>query len=113
MLNTRPVGTHQVSLSLWDKTKNTRLELLLKGWQQANPNSPLPSLAEAPYHEWGNFKGQRRADGRKHGVVRETQPNGHICEGTYKDDQRDGLALIWSTHGEFYAYFCKNGSYIG
>ena len=57
MLNTRPVGANQDALSLWDNTKNSKLELLLKGWQKYNPNTPLPSLEEAPYQEWGNFKG--------------------------------------------------------
>ena len=57
MLAVRPVGAHQVSLEMWDNTKNTKLELLLKGWQKFNANTPLPSLEEAPIQEWGNFKG--------------------------------------------------------
>ena len=95
MLAVRPVGAAQVCLEMWDNTKNTRLELLLKGWQHFSPNTPLPSLEEAPIQEWGNFKGQRKANGDKHGVVRETTPDGTIREGTYKNDRKEGLEIRW------------------
>ena len=86
----RPVGADEGILSLWDKTKPTKLELLLKGWQKYNLNTPLPSLEESPFQEWKengcNYQGQRKTNGHKHGVVRETRPGSYVWEGTYKDN---------------------------
>jgi hypothetical protein len=28
-------------------------------------------MEEAPYQEWEGYKGQRKVDGRKHGIIRE------------------------------------------
>ena len=61
---------------------------------KVDPDTAFPDLQVAPYTEWDNFKGQRKADGKRHGIVRETQP-GRIYESSYKDDKLHGLRMEW------------------
>ena len=91
----------------WDMTKNSSAELFLKGWKHFNQNTPLPSMEEAPYQEWEGFKGQRKDDGRKHGIVREERGD-DVSESTYKNDLKEGLEVSHGRLGYVHVRLFKN-----
>ena len=98
MLETQPIGASQESIRQWLNTKNLQYALFKKGWVKVDPDTAFPDLQVAPYTEWGNFKGQRKADGKRHGIVRETVPGGRIYESSYKDDKLHGLKMYWGNN---------------
>ena len=112
MLETQPTGAGKEALRQWLNTKNIHYALFKKGWVKVDPDTAFPDLQVAPYTEWGNFKGQRKDDGKKHGIVRETEPNGEIYESSYKDDKLHGLHMRFGG-GVPQADIYQNGSQKG
>ena len=64
-------------------------------------------MEEAPYQEWEGYKGQRKVDGRKHGIVREERDGG-VSESTYKNDLKEGLEVFGQGSGYIYIRLFKN-----
>ena len=85
--------------------------LFLKGWKHFNQNTPLPSMEEAPYQEWEGFKGQRKDDGRKHGIVREERGD-DVSESTYKNDLKEGLEVSHGRLGYVHVRLFKNNERV-
>ena len=99
MIETLPKGCGDRIVQSWNATKRVTLELIEDIWEQID-DTPFPDIETAPYAEWMGGKGQKKADGLKHGVVMELD-EGILHIRSYKNGRKHGLECQYYNTGYF------------
>ena len=99
-------------------------DIFMAFWQKLSPQLHFPGTIagdDATCTEWEENKygvttkyfGMRKADGAKHGVIREVNSYsyGDIWEQTYFEDKKHGLSFLWYNGNSpaFQAMICDQG----
>ena len=98
-LLSEPAKADKTSAKLWARQRRLSLKLLQEYWNAVEDDDAIMLDKEFRFHEWSenshHFSGLFDRDSREiHGVIREVDKLGQICERTWKRGSKHGLSRL-------------------